>query len=137
MTRGHVLAAILAVSVLAVVAGLLLAAPSWFWHPLGMCTGGPIAVRDCKGYNAWSGSFSDIGEITILGGLITATVAAWRLKKAYECHAETCRKLGVHHVEGTPYRACWHHHPVLGKHPRGRVPLVHIHAEHRKANGLP
>lgn len=123
-----------AIGLVLLLAGLvltgLLNAPSWLWHPLGYCSGTPIQIRDCKGYNSWSGSFSDISEITLIGIVISGIVGAFRVKKHFECHEQTCRHLGVHKVDGTPHRTCWHHHPVLSQHPRGKVPLVHIHQAH-------
>lgn len=111
---------------------LLTLLPDWFWHPLGYCTGTPAAIRGCKGYNSWSGSFSDIGEITLVAGVISGLVATRRFFHLhFECHEETCHKLGVHPVRNTPYRTCWHHHPVLGAHEKHGVPLEHIHKEWR------
>ena len=117
----------------AVIAWLLSIAPSWLYHPLGYCTGNTISVRDCKGYNSWSGSFSDISEVSLLLGIITGFLTAHRfLHSHFECHSGVCHRLGFHRVEGTPFRTCWHDHPVLGRHEKHGVPLVHIHAEHCK-----
>jgi hypothetical protein len=30
------------------------------------------------------------------------------------CHAKGCWRIGLHHVEGTPYITCRHHHPAGG-----------------------
>ena len=54
-------------------------------------------------YGFWSGFGSDIAEITLLGGLI----AAYRHRN---CHVKGCARLGKP-VAGTPYLACWKHHP--------------------------
>lgn len=117
---------------LAIVAWLLLYAPAWFWHPLGYCDGTLAQIRDCRGYNSWSGIFSDIGEITLLAGLVTVPLAVLRFLHAhFECHEETCHRLGVHHVAGTPYRTCWPHHPVLSEHEKHGVPLRVIHDRHQ------
>lgn len=124
---------------LIVIGGLLVLVatqlPAWFWHPLGDCDGAKDVVRDCMGYNSWSGIFSDIGEVTLIVGLVTGAVAARRfLHKHFECHEETCHRLGVHPVHGTPYRTCWRHHPVLAVHEKGSVPLAHIQDAHAAAH---
>lgn len=97
---------------------------AWFWHPLFG-----------RGYQFWSGIGSDVGEVTLIVGLVTGSVAVRRFLHAhFECHAEGCTKLGVHPVRGTPYRTCWHDHPVLGKHKtKHGVPLDVIHAAHTRA----
>jgi hypothetical protein len=108
--------------------------PSWFWHPLGLCSGSKAVVRGCKGYNSWSGIFSDVGEATLIVGLISGSVAIRRfLHQHFECHDSTCKRLGFHRVENTPFRTCWHHHPILGRHEKHLVPLEHIHAAHKEA----
>ena len=33
------------------------------------------------------------------------------------CHDKGCWRIGLHKVEGTPYKACRKHHPVLSKQP--------------------
>lgn len=54
-------------------------------------------------YGFWSGFGSDIGEGSILVGMI----AAYR---HHNCHVKGCLRLG-RQVEGTPYIACPAHHP--------------------------
>ena len=101
---------------------------NWIWHPLGstaQCVG-----KNCKGYNFWSGLGSDLSEITLIITLISGIL--W-FRRHYQCHEETCKKIGLHHVPGTPYRTCWHHHPVLSQHSRGKVPLSKIQAAHAAA----
>lgn len=134
---GRLAKASIALVVLGVVVFAVSQLPSWFWHPLGLCAGTPRTTQGCKGYNSWSGIFSDVGEVTLIVGLITGSVAARRfLHTHFECHEETCHKLGVHHVEGTPYRTCWRHHPVLSSHEKGSVPLSHIHEAHARSQGV-
>jgi hypothetical protein len=48
-----------------------------------------------------------LGEFAILG-------LVWR---KVNCHAKGCFRVGLHHVEGTPYIACKKHHPT---HPGSR-----------------
>jgi hypothetical protein len=97
---------------------------------MGICSGSAGMVQQCKGYNFWSGIGADIGEITLIVSVISAVL--W-FRRHYQCHEETCSKIGVHHVRGTPFRTCWHHHPVLSQHPRGKVSFAHIQAAHAAA----
>lgn len=50
----------------------------------------------------WGGIGSCLGEFAILGVL-------WR---KVNCHAKGCYRVGLHHVDGTPYITCKKHHPV-------------------------
>jgi hypothetical protein len=87
------------------------------------------------GYQFWSGIGSDIGELSIVISIIVAALAVRRfLHTHFPCHTDGCRKLGFHHVAGTPYRTCWHHHPVLASYERATVPLAQIHEAHSQAN---
>jgi hypothetical protein len=123
--------AIGAVILAAVLFGLGQWIGNWFWHPEGSCTGTAHAIQQCEGYNFWSGIGADIGEITIVVSLFSGFV--W-FRTHFQCHEETCKKVGMHHVPRTPFRTCWHHHPVLSLHGRGKVPLTHIQAAHAAAN---
>jgi len=110
----------------------------WGWHPLGVCpvSLGSAAREQCLGYNFWSGIGSDLQEIALPATIIGALL--WLrhfLHQHFECHEEICKRLTYHKVAGTPYRACWFHHPVLCQHPHRKVPLHHIHAEHAKSAG--
>jgi hypothetical protein len=60
------------------------------------------------GYEFWSGIGSDIGEVAILGGLVT-------IARHLNCHVKGCWRLGGHAVEGTPFRTCRKHHPNIPK----------------------
>lgn len=57
-------------------------------------------------YGFWSGFGSDIGEVTIIGGLVA-------MYRKHTCHQPRCWRLGHHPVAGTPYMACRRHHPAL------------------------
>lgn len=117
--------------------------PTWLWHPLAtrVCRsefkGFPLTVRDCLSYNFWSGIGSDFGEVTLVGIAVGSILAVWnvyrKLRPHLECHEETCAKLALHKIEGTPLRVCWHHHPLLSQHPHGKVPLHVIHKAHADA----
>jgi len=55
----------------------------------------------------WGGIGSCLSEFAILG-------IVWH---KLNCHARGCYRIGLHHVEGTPYITCRKHHPV---HPGSR-----------------
>ncbi len=74
------------------------------------------------GYQFWSGIGSDIGEVAILGGVIT-------LARHVNCHVKGCWRLGGHAVEGTPFRTCRKHHPNIPK----SVTSAYIAERHRDA----
>jgi hypothetical protein len=119
-------------SIFLVVLGLialgLAEAPSWFWHPLGYCTGSKVSIRDCKGYNSWSGSFSDIGEVTIVGGMITLVIGFWR---HVNCHVDGCYRIGRHKMAGGKYVLCTKCLKSDPEHP-DEVTREHVHAAHRQ-----
>jgi len=70
----------------------------WVLHVLG--------VDNLSGpwYGFWSGAGSDIGELAIVGGLVT-------LVKHRTCHVHRCWRLGRHQILGTLYTVCRRHHP--------------------------
>jgi hypothetical protein len=103
-------------------------------HPLGLCVGTPHQQMLCKGYNTYSGVLGDLSQITLLITIVGLLLTAWKLfRRHFECHADGCSRLGVHPVEGTHFRTCWIHHPVLSQHPHRNVPLAHIHQAHAEA----
>lgn len=75
-------------------------------------------------YGFWSGFGSDLGEATIVVGIITAY-------RHHNCHVAGCPRLGQP-VAGTPYRACPRHHPAHEGTKRG-VSVATIHAAHKEA----
>jgi hypothetical protein len=66
----------------------------------------------------WGGFGADIPELAIF--LV--------LYRKFVCHADTCRRLGIHHVAGTPFTTCKKHHPHGGNSAQA------ILEAHRKAN---
>ncbi len=70
------------------------------WHWLLSITG--ISGRSTYASNFWGGFGSDLGELAVLG-------LVWR---KVNCHAKGCYRVGLHHVDGTPYITCKKHHPV-------------------------
>ena len=73
-------------------------------------------------YLFWSGI---VGDLALLGGII----AAFRI---VNCHVSGCYRVGLHHVDGTPYRTCTKHHPSTPG-SKGEVTVEHIHEAHRRA----
>lgn len=69
----------------------------WLIHYTGSDTGSGQA------YLFWSGFGSDLGELVIVGGIIT-------MVRHHNCHVKGCWLVG-RKVEGTPYVACHNHHP--------------------------
>jgi hypothetical protein len=105
MTLRQILVTVALVLVV-LVALVLFVLPDWLWHPLGYCSGTRIQIRDCKGYNSWSGSFSDLGEITLIGGLIA-------VYRKYNCGAAKCWRIGKHPTADGLHNLCARHHPDL------------------------
>lgn len=89
---------------------------SWLLHVLG--------VDDMSGrwYGLWSGFGSDLGELAIIGGLIS-------IVRHHNCHVHRCWRVGRHKVTGTPHVVCRRHHPD--------GPLIHqqLQAGHRQEDG--
>lgn len=87
---------------------------NWLLHWLAVHTGTVNEAGPYYGF--WSGFGSDIGEVTIIGGM----AAVYR---RHNCHEPWCWRIGRHPVEGTPFSACRRHHPALknGKPRRGHM----------------
>jgi hypothetical protein len=62
-------------------------------------------------YGFWSGFGSDIGEVAIIGGMIT-------MVRKHNCHESRCWRVGRHVVNGTPW--CNHHHEQARVAEKGR-----------------
>jgi hypothetical protein len=76
-------------------------------------------------YGFWSGFGSDIGEATILVGIVT-------VYRHHNCHVKGCAHLG-RRVDGTPYVACPKHHPDhLGG--KRSISFEELKAAHKKAH---
>jgi hypothetical protein len=96
--------------------------PDWLYHPLGVCALAPHAQYvACRSYNFWSGSGSDISEITLLG----IAIAGW---KHVNCAAPWCFRIGRHPTADGLHKLCRRHHPDL---PNRRLSLQEIHDRHR------
>lgn len=89
-------------------------------HWLAVHTG---TVNEPGGYYGfWSGFGSDVGEVALIGGLITVA-------RAHNCHVHSCWRVGRHQVKGTPYKTCRKHHPSAPD-DRRHLTAEHIRAAH-------
>lgn len=87
--------------------------PPWFAHPLGTqaCEATyktAVEVRDCKGYNVWSGVASDLSELTIVFGMVTFVLGWWY---KHNCHVPGCPRLQWHSHPDHGHPVCKKHHP--------------------------
>jgi len=88
----------------------------WLLHVLGMDNLSGTA------YGFWSGFGADIGEVVIIGGLVS-------IARRHNCHVHGCWRIGRHPVDGTGFVVCRRHHPD------GAPTHEHVlrrHREHRE-----
>lgn len=116
----------LAAALLLITIGLIITfvIPAWLWHPLGVCAGAPTQVRDCKGYNLWSGI---AGSCVTGSGIWTGAITMWWHRT---CHAPGCLRLARHPTADSTHVLCGRHHPDI---PAGGRTLEQIHAAHHAA----
>lgn len=94
----------------------------WLEHVLGIDNGSGAW------YLWWSGAGSDLGEITIVGALVT-------VYRRNNCEVQKCWRLGRHKVEGTGHMVCRRHNPegpVTAEHVRERY---HLYVGSRPGKG--
>jgi len=72
---------------------------TWLLHWLAVHTG--TVNESGPYYGFWSGFGSDLGEVAIVGGLLT-------MVRKHNCHQRHCWRIGRHLVDGTPW--CNRHH---------------------------
>lgn len=88
----------------------------WFQHFIGVDNASGI------NYLFWSGfGLSNFFYIGIL----------YTIYRKINCHVSSCHRIGLHHVQGTPYVVCKLHHPAIAN---KRITFHHIFLAHRKAN---
>jgi hypothetical protein len=93
---------------LAIVALAVLWYRQW-QHWLSYATGSYNVQGVAHNYNAFSGSLSDVGELTIVTSVLASSVILWR---AHTCHRYWwCWRHGHFPLDGTTYKLCSHHHP--------------------------
>lgn len=71
-----------------------------FFHALAVFFG----IDSAKWSSWWGGFAADIPEFGIL----------FVLYRKFECHADGCHRVGMHHVAGTSFVTCRGHHPTGG-----------------------
>jgi hypothetical protein len=90
----------------------------WFLHYTG--------TGDTSGtwYAFWSGFGSDMGEVTLVGGMIA-------LYRKHNCHSRWCPRLGRHDytdATGLVHLLCRRHHPLHPGRPLTARHITRIHA---------
>jgi hypothetical protein len=78
----------------------------------------------------WGGFGSCLTEFAIVA-------VVWR---KVNCHAKGCYRVGLHHVDGTPYITCKKHHPVhpgAGALTAEQIAQAHQAARSAEAQGIP
>ena len=79
-----------------------------WWHAiqhwLAYTTGSLNTSGAPPNYNFFSGFGSDLGELTLIGGLLA-------VYKRHNCHVKRCPRIAKHKVDGTPYVVCFRHSP--------------------------
>ena len=81
----------------------------WHWLIVHLSQETGTSDSNSRAYDFWSGFGSDIGEATIVGGIVAG------LRHA-NCHQKGCWRIG-HVIHGTTIRTCHKHHPL---HPRAK-----------------
>ena len=76
---------------------------NWLLHWLAIHTGSVNTSGSPQNYNFWSGFGSDLGEIAIIGGLVT-------LVRKHNCEVHRCWRLGRHQT-AADHHVCRVHHP--------------------------
>lgn len=92
---------------------------NWLWHWIEIHTG--TVNESGPYYGFFSGFGSDLGEVTILGVIVTGY-------RHVNCHSKGCFRIARHPVEGTPYKVCRRCHPTIDNKP---VTREMIHAAHK------
>lgn len=82
----------------------------WLWHPLA----GP-------GYQFWSGIASDVGEVTLLAGLIA-------LLRHHNCAVRSCWRMGLRKPTAAGDFVCRRHAPT-GHHDKTHAQVLSDHHE--------
>lgn len=105
---------------------LVLANTEFLYHPLGICTGTRKMIEECRSYNFWSGSGSDISEITLAFAVLSIAIGGYR---KVNCHHYRCWRIGRFHAGH--YVVCHKHHPEVPD--DGKITQEHINDAHTAA----
>jgi len=112
-----VVLAVVAVVGLSLLVAYFATARHWFALHTGILNGGPDHY-----YNFWSGFGSDLGEATLITAVVVGVYTG--VRKA-NCHTRGCWRIGRHHLDGTPYVLCRHHHPDVPNKGASHEHIVH------------
>lgn len=63
-----------------------------------------VADQDGRWYGFWSGVGGNLGDVTLVVGLIAYL-------RRHNCHVRWCPRMSKHPLHGTPYVVCRRHHP--------------------------
>lgn len=101
---------------------------NWLLHFLGVRPTVPNGA-----YNWWSGAGSDLGEVAIVGALVT-------IVRHHNCGTSGCFRFGRHEYEmnGVKHKLCKKHHPAVDhKHEFSAQEFAdhHTKTKGRDANG--
>ena len=83
-------------------------------------------------YGFFSGFGSDLGEVTIVGGMFA-------IYRKHNCHARWCWRFGRHgftdEATGLRYQLCRRHHPAHPGRHLHRAHIARIHARNQEGGG--
>jgi hypothetical protein len=98
-----------------------------WWYPLQHWLG--LDSASGPFYLAWSGFASDLGEVTLIGGLLA-------VYKRHNCHTRWCWRFGHHDFTdsetGIVWKLCRRCHP---QHPGGHLTRHHLARVHDRNRG--
>ena len=84
-------------------------------------------------YAFWSGFGSDLTEFGIIGALGTGV---YQLTRKYNCHENSCWRIGNHPAAGGQFQLCYRHHPDYQDARPTRDTIARLHREHRQREAL-
>jgi hypothetical protein len=109
--------------------------PAYIYHPEGYCTGSRVQVRDCLGYNFWSGIAGSFVTSVLTGsGLWTATFLWWW---HHRCDTPGCLRKGKHPTADQMHKLCRVCHPDHPGHKLSLAEITELHHEAKRLNRTP
>lgn len=111
----------------AAVIAIVVTWPLGLQHWLAYETGSYNTPGVAHNYNFFSGSGSDIGQITLIG-LAVSFMAAWYHK--HNCHNEKCWRIGIHTLADGKYTVCRKHHNEITGHGERKLSTEFLRLRH-------